>query len=106
MDPGLSNRQRAGPGNREVGSGQTVNDIPSDAFKFYFSLGAERSYQSVAEKYQVSKRSVTSLAKREDWQQRILDLERKARAASDQKKLESLEERNERHLTALRFIGP
>ena len=78
--------------------------LPPDAFDYYFSLGPQRSYQTVAEKYGSSKRAVTALAKRERWQERIQDLERKAREASDKKKLESLEERNERHLTALRFI--
>ena len=78
--------------------------LPADAFDYYFSLGPQRSYQSVAEKHGVSKRAVTALAKRERWQERIKDLEAKARESSDKKKLETLEERNERHLTALRFI--
>ncbi len=78
--------------------------IPPDAFDFYFALGPERSYERVAEKYGVSKRSVTSRAKREGWQRRMVELESKAREASDKKKLESIEDRNERHLTALRFI--
>ena len=78
--------------------------IPPDAFDFYFALGPERSYERVAEKYGVSKRSVTSRAKRENWQRRMVELESKARDASDKKKVESIEDRNERHLTALRFI--
>lgn len=78
--------------------------LPPDAFDFYFALGSERSYERVAEKYQVSKRAVTSLATREGWQQRILDLEAKARATSDRKKVESIEERNDRHLQAFRFV--
>jgi hypothetical protein len=78
--------------------------LPPDAFDHYFSLGPQRSYQALAVHFGASKRAVTALAKREQWQERIQDLERKAREASDKKKLESLEERNERHLTALRFI--
>ncbi len=78
--------------------------IPPDAFDFYFAIGPERSYERVAEKYGVSKRSVTSRAKREGWQRRILELESKARETADKKIRESMEEHVERNLTALRFI--
>ncbi len=78
--------------------------IPSDAFDVYFALGTERSYQALADKYGVTKKAITLAAKRERWQQRILELEAKAREASDQKIRESLEERTERNLTRLRFI--
>ncbi len=78
--------------------------IPPDAFDFYFALGPERSYERVAEKYGVSKRSVTSRAKRDGWQRRILELEAKARETADKKIRESMEEHVERNLTALRFI--
>ena len=47
-----------------------------------FSLGPGRSYQAVADRYGVSKRAVTALAKRENWQARLAAgdalLERKA----------------------------
>src|SRR4029450_3148288 len=78
--------------------------IPPDAFEIYVAMGAGRSYQALAEKFHVTKKAVTLLAKREGWQRRILELEAKARAASEKKIRESLEERNERNLTALRFI--
>jgi hypothetical protein len=78
--------------------------IPPDAFDYYFSLGPARSYQAVAEKFRVSKRAVTDLAKRESWQARILEVESKARQASDQKKVETLQVVKERHLQALRLV--
>lgn len=53
--------------------------LPSDAFDFYVSLGADRSYKAVAEKYGVSKRAVTTLAAKEGWQQRARELEAQAR---------------------------
>jgi hypothetical protein len=78
--------------------------LPSDAFSFYFSLGPSRSYQAVAEKFDVSKRAVSNLADREGWQARIVELERKAREQADAKALETLDDMNERHLKVLRFI--
>ena len=78
--------------------------LPPDAFDFYQALGAGRSYQAVAERYQVSKRAVTGRAGREAWQERILELERKARVRSDEKAVETLEEMNTRHLKVFRFI--
>ena len=78
--------------------------IPADAFDAYFAQGTERSYQTLATKYGVTKKAITLAAKRERWQQRILELEAKAREASDKKKSESLEERNNRHLQEFRFL--
>ncbi len=48
-----------------------MKKIPPDAFDFYFSPGPPRSYQAVADKYGVTKRAVTNLAGREDWQRRL-----------------------------------
>jgi hypothetical protein len=78
--------------------------LPPDAFSFYFSLGPGRSYQEVAKKFEVSKRAVSNLAERENWQARLADLDRKARDKADEKALETLDEMNERHLKVLRFI--
>ena len=77
---------------------------PPDAFSFYFSLGTGRSYQAVADHYSVSKRAVSNMAERENWQSRLADLERKARDKADEKALETLDEMNGRHLKVLRFI--
>ena len=78
--------------------------LPADAFSYYAGLGPERSYQSVAEHYGVSKQAVTKLAVRESWQQRLEDIERKARGNVDQRVAESLEVMNERHLKTLQVI--
>jgi hypothetical protein len=75
-----------------------------DAFEFYFGLGPGRSYQAVARRYGVSKRSVTKHAQGEGWQGRLEEIERKARQANDRKAVESLEAINERHLRSLRVI--
>ena len=81
-----------------------MKKIPTDAFDFYFSLGPGRSYQAVADRYSVSKRAVTNLAKREDWQQRLLSIEAKARDSSDKTKERVLEAAYERHMKALRLV--
>jgi transposase len=78
--------------------------IGSDGFDFYFALGPRRSYEAVATKYGVSKRAVTRLAKREGWQERLLEIERKARTKADEKKVESLQDVSERHLKVLRAV--
>jgi hypothetical protein len=78
--------------------------IPSDAFNYYVALGPGRSYQAVAEQYGVSKRGVALYAKRENWQARLAEQERKAREAADQKALETLEAMNDRHLKTTKFL--
>ncbi|MBK8172776.1 MAG: hypothetical protein IPK60_20900 [Sandaracinaceae bacterium] len=78
--------------------------IPPDAFSFYFSLGPKRSFEAVAKKYEASKRGVAEVAKREQWKERIASLEARARAAADEKALETLEAMNERHLKEARFL--
>ena len=78
--------------------------IPPDAFTFYFSLGPERSYRALAEKYECSERAIAKVAAKEDWQGRLNDLEAKARTHSDQQILESLEGMNLRHIKTARML--
>ncbi len=78
--------------------------IPTDAFDCYFALGAGRSYQAVADKFGVTKRAITKCAAREGWQQRLGDLERKARERSDDKIVESLDAMNHRHLRMWQIV--
>jgi len=78
--------------------------IPPDAFQYYLGLGADRSYQKVAEHYGASKRAVTKVATAARWQERAEELERKAREGAEQKAIESLEAMNQRHLKSLKVI--
>jgi glutamate synthase domain-containing protein 2 len=78
--------------------------LPSDAFEFYFGLGIRRSYQAVADKYAVSKKTVVARAQTEDWQKRVAEREQKAHEAADKKAVESLSQVNERHLKMLEVI--
>jgi hypothetical protein len=78
--------------------------IPPDAFEYYVSLGLQRSYQAVAERYGASKRAVTKKAAAEKWAERLVKIERAARERIDTKMTESMEAVNTRHLQTLRAI--
>jgi hypothetical protein len=78
--------------------------LSPDAFAYYWSLGSVRSYQAVADKYGVSKRAVVSAAKTENWQQHILDMEKKAHDAVEKKMVETLEQMSERHIRVCKLI--
>lgn len=78
--------------------------IPADAFTVYCALGPGRSYEALAQKYGVSKRAITKLAAREDWSKRLESIDKKARERADEKVLESLNDMNERHLVAVKFL--
>ncbi len=78
--------------------------IPPDALEYYLALGSDRSYQKVADHYGVSKRAVTKLATRARWQDKVIELERKAREGAEKRALDSLEGMNLRHLKSLKII--
>jgi hypothetical protein len=78
--------------------------IPADAFTYYVSLGPTRSYETVAAKYGASRRGIAEHAKRERWQERVADIEVRARAQAEAKALESLDVMNQRHLQEARFL--
>ncbi len=81
-----------------------MNRLPQNAFEHYVRLGPERSHQTVADYFGVSKRAVTKRAVSEKWRQKAAELDETARAGSERKLLESLEEMSERHLRSLRVI--
>ena len=81
-----------------------MKKIPTDAFDHYFSLGPGRSYQQVADRYGVTKRAVTALAKRESWQARLAEIEEKSRIRLDEKKGDALDAAHEQRLKALRLV--
>ena len=78
--------------------------IGSDAFPYYVSLGTDRSYEAVAKKYGVTKRAVTDLAAKENWQKRLSKIEREAQEKTDKRVAETLEQMNDRHIKVLKFI--
>ena len=78
--------------------------LPPESLAFYFSLGVERSYQAVADRFGVSKTAVANRATEENWQARVEQMEQKAREATEAKVLETVEEMNVRHLRIVKAI--
>ncbi len=78
--------------------------LPGDAFPFYAGLGAGRSHAQVAKHFGVALKTVDRTAKRERWQERLIEFEKKAREASEKKALETIEQLTERHLKVLKVL--
>ncbi len=81
-----------------------ANRIPANAYNEYLAMGAERSYQALADRYGVSKVAIYKRAKREGWQDRIAKLETKAREKVEEKTVDKMQEVRERHLREARFL--
>jgi len=79
--------------------------IPSDAFDFYIGLGPTRSYQSVADRYGVSKRAVVKHAVREKWTERVAEIHREAREENDKKAVQELGDMHDRHAKMLKAMA-
>lgn len=78
--------------------------LPKEAFEHYVSLGPDRSYQAVADHYGITKRAVTNRAAKEGWQERVAEIETKARRNAEQRLVETLEDMNSRHVKSLRIV--
>ena len=81
-----------------------MNRLPPEAFEYYIGLGEDRSYELVAERFGVSKGAVTKRAKRDDWQERLLRIEREARERIDSRLIESIDAMNTRHLKMMQAL--
>ena len=81
-----------------------TNRIPKDAFTYYFSLGANRSFQALATEYGVSKQAVSKLATSENWKERLEAIAQRAREKTDQQIVETIEEMNSRHLRLVKMV--
>ena len=82
-----------------------IRKITPDAFDYYVALGPERSYRGVAKHFEVSKRAVTDHAGKEKWAQRLKEIEARARAESDKRLVETLEEIQSRHIKMARAMA-
>jgi len=78
--------------------------IPPEAFQFYLGLGPSRSYEAVAEEFGCSRRGVAECAKRERWQQRLVEVEGRAYARTESQAQESIEEMGLRHVKIARYL--
>ncbi len=82
-----------------------MNRLPPDAYQYFASLDPKRrSYETVANHFGVSKRTVCTRAGREQWRARIAKIEAQARDQFDEKQAESLQAINARHVKTARFI--
>src|SRR5688572_27623752 len=78
--------------------------IPPGAYEAYLEQGAERSYQALADRYGCSKTAIVKKAKKERWQERIAEIERKARERAEEKAVDELEAVRQRQLKESRFL--
>ena len=78
--------------------------LPTDAFQTFVSLGDSRTYQRVADHFQVSKRTVVRRARSEGWQHRLREIQRQAAVKADSDAVETLATVNRRHLRILKAL--
>jgi hypothetical protein len=79
--------------------------IPFDAFAEYVALQEQRSYQALADRYKVTKRSIQKRADREKWGERLKVIEEGIRQNVDKRLGETMEDIRVRHLKLARAIG-
>jgi len=78
--------------------------IPDDAFETYVAMGPGRSYQALADKIGADKRSITRLAVKEKWVERLAKIQKDARAATDRKLATDMQAMRERQLMEARAL--
>ena len=78
--------------------------IPESAFETYVAMGPGWSYQLLADKLGVDKRSVVRHATKEKWAERLAKIQEEARAATDRKLVSDLQAVRERQLKEARFL--
>jgi transcriptional regulator with XRE-family HTH domain len=78
--------------------------VPENAFETYVAMGPERSYQALAEKLGVDKRTIVRLATKERWMERLAKIQEDARAATDKNLVIQLQEVRERQLEEARAL--
>jgi hypothetical protein len=81
-----------------------VPRLPANAFAQFAALGPQRSYAALARALGVTKRSVSRLATKERWQERLAKIEDEARVKLDEKLGETLQAINARHVKIARAV--
>lgn len=79
--------------------------VPENAFEIYASMGSERSYQALADRLGVDKRTIVRHAGVEKWTERLAKIQEAARISGDKRITETLQEMQERHLKMLRAMA-
>ena len=78
--------------------------LPADAFAQYVGMGAARTYEGLAGRLGVSKRTIVRHATKEQWQERLTRMTAEARERTDAKLTETLAAVDERHLRTVRAV--
>ena len=78
--------------------------VPENAFETYVAMGPDRSYQALADKLGVDKRSIVRAASKEKWAERLAKIQEQARAAMDKKLVVELQEVREQQLREVRYL--
>lgn len=78
--------------------------VPDSAFGIYVALGRDRSYQAVADRLGVAKRSIVRVANRENWQERVEEIDRAVRDQAEARTVETMSDLAERHVKVLHVL--
>ena len=78
--------------------------LPDDAFEKYVSMGPGRSYQELAKKLGVDKRTIVRRAAEGKWTERLAKIQRKADEATDEKLAADMQAVRERQLKEARYV--
>jgi hypothetical protein len=78
--------------------------VPESAFETYVAMGPNRSYQALAKKLGVDKRSIVRMATKEMWASRLTTIQGEARRATDKKLVGELQAVREQQLREVRFL--
>ena len=82
-----------------------MSKLDEGGFEFYVGLGPSRSYEAVAQRFAVDKRTVVRHAAKEQWAERLAKIHEETRAATDKKLADSLLEMQDRHTKLLRGMA-
>ena len=70
--------------------GRETNTRQAEAFTLYWTMGEDRGYRKVAKAMGVSDTTVSNWARKYDWQNRILEMDRKASSALEKKAIKTV----------------
>src|SRR5690349_9695266 len=73
-------------------------------FRFYVEQGVHRSLRATALEFRCNKRTIQKIAKRNNWQPRLREIEKEARERATREMVDHMSEVSERHLKLARAI--
>lgn len=79
--------------------------LPDDLFERYVALGPKRNYAVLAEEFGATRRAVAKRAAKENWGDRLQQIESQAREKSDAQMVDAISEMRSRHLKTLRAVN-